>query len=321
MNPDSRSFEYAYTSMGPLMSLYVWFMARHVVVKAIILLLVFTILWEVLKQVVRQALRLVLRTPGYVSEDIVLSKYEINRADPMNLVHMIGRRAGLWGWLWNRLGVGKSFEMHVSERFVMLFAPGLFEGMHAVIPTERVLTAASGYHRPMWPLLLAGFLLLYLWTIPPLAVFSCALVLYLFYWRRRAVRVMVSAGEGFWGFTYLIGEAGSFEKAAATLQLLRSLITTGSSRAYAVLPDAVPGAQPFGPVVPATPGMQTIGPVPAAAAGAQTVGPFAQHPGVSHSKFAPPPSGMGAGSQMLPTYPASGYPPNGYPPGGNPEGA
>lgn len=182
------------------------------------------------------------RPPGFIALNLVLRKYEIRPNDPMHLVHMVGRKAGFWGWLCSELGVAKSYEMHISDRFVMVLAPGISEGILAVIPIDRIVTVAYDYRRPMKALVIA----LVLTLLVPVAIvaagrfesrqrdllalgtFVCiigACFFYLYYGLRRAIRVLVSAGDGFWGFHYLIGAAGSFEKAAETINIVRNLIT------------------------------------------------------------------------------------------------
>lgn len=186
------------------------------------------------------------RPPGFIALNLVLRKYEIRPNDPMHLVHMVGRKAGFWGWLWSELGIAKSYEMHISDRFVMVLAPGISNGILAVIPIDRIITVAYEYRRPLKALVIALVLtllvpvtitvaarlelrernLLDLLNLGTVICIVGAVIFYLYYGLRRAIRVLISAGDGFWGFHYLVGAAGSFEKAAETVNIVRNLITT-----------------------------------------------------------------------------------------------
>jgi hypothetical protein len=188
------------------------------------------------------------RPPGFIARNLVLRRYEIRPNDPMHLVHMVGRKAGFWGWLWSDLGIAKSYEMHISDRFVMVLAPGIGDGILAVIPIDRIVTVAYEYRRPMKALVIA----LVLTSLVPVTIAMAArlgsrereflnlgtviciigaVISYLYYGLRREIRVLVSAGDGFWGFHYLVGAAGSFEKAAETVNIVRNLITTSRAEA------------------------------------------------------------------------------------------
>lgn len=252
----------------------------------------FVVLLVALSLGLRFALKNSTRQSGFIAVNLVLRRYDLNPDDSMNLVYMVGRKAGFWGWLWSELGIAKSYEMHVSERFVMIMAPGVRDGTHAVIPTESIVTAAYEYTRPLRALLVAMGLtllvpillvwhghLLHLHDTPAhawqahtwqaqdpawydtilgrsglaltgpevtIAVIGGAAIFFIYYMVRRGIRILVSAGDGYWGFHYLVGAAGNFEKAARTLAILRTLITTRagarSSPPSLPLPTAMPMA-------------------------------------------------------------------------------
>lgn len=178
-----------------------------------------------------------LRPPGFVAADLVLQMHDLNEATPMNLVHMVGRKAGFWGWL-NQ----GTYEMHVSNRFVMIMALGVFDGVHAVIPMEKITTAAYEYSRPIKALMvsiIAILFALFLWprNLAYMIFFVGAYVFYFHYWRMRAIHVWVSAGDGRYGFQYSIGGASSFQKAAETVNIIRNHIIRGVIAERTLMPE------------------------------------------------------------------------------------
>lgn len=168
---------------------------------------------------------------GFIARDLMLHEYNIDRSNPMNLVHMSGRRDGFWGQLERMLQLGKLYEMHVSDRFVMIMAPGFRDGVHAVIPVEKIVAAEYSYSRPLWALVVAFVFIFVLmpltaniWPLPLVSTGVGLYLIYFHYWKRRTIQVTVSSGEGPYGFRYLVGEVGSLEKAAETVDVIRNLI-------------------------------------------------------------------------------------------------
>lgn len=203
-------------------------------------------------------------SPRTIAPDLVLEKYEIDEKNPLGLVRMVGRRAGFWGWWAHELGIAKSYEVHVSTRFVMLMAPGFADGFHAVLPVEKIVTVTYEYRRPLKALLVAIALAVYPCIpqvndrIPSIdrglfvaVCLFCAFACLFYYLLRRQVRFLISAGDGYWGVHYMVGSAGSFEKAAATLNIVRNLIT-GSGPAPG-RPHPGPPGFPVEPAYPAIP--------------------------------------------------------------------
>lgn len=179
---------------------------------------------------------------------LFIEKYEIDRKNPARIIHLKGRKAGLWGWIFNMMNIGMSYEIEISARDVQISESGMFTKGQTFLPMSQIITTRYGYRRPKFALFVALFFAIWGFTsIPGIAPstttsfnqtissgsWAGAVVLMLIagaifwfgYLNQRSIEIRFSTGDGlFWGYAYNIGADGDIEQARETSQILNEII-------------------------------------------------------------------------------------------------
>ena len=107
----------------------------------------------------------------------------------MGTVHIVGRTAGLFGWLLSMIGVDANTELIVSGNHVTFRAASLFGELTTLCPMGRVASVRCGYAKPVQYLLLAALTAM---TIVLPVIFIIA------YFLEKRVVVLVETTGGTW---------------------------------------------------------------------------------------------------------------------------
>lgn len=167
---------------------------------------------------------------------LTLSKYDINKDDPSRLVVITGRAGGVIGFLFNLVGLAQRYSVLINSHFVTIEVKGRLAEGKINVPIQQVTASFYGYTRPKWALIISlvaifGAIALIIQAVASdtfdilmlLSLFVGPVIFYFFYWRATQIEVRVSAGDGFWGFAFAKGNAGSYQKAAETTEIINRL--------------------------------------------------------------------------------------------------
>jgi hypothetical protein len=156
---------------------------------------------------------------------VLLRDVEVTPQNPLSLLRIVGRPAGVVAWCLRLVGLDRTYEIHVSERLVTVKAPGVFHEVHAIMPVSRLSVVSARYVFPLNYLLIgasAGVLLASFrdesWFFISVTLAGILCVLF------RRFQIWVSAGSGYYGFSFKLGMHWRKEHVFHAVEQLRMLL-------------------------------------------------------------------------------------------------
>ncbi|QPC83258.1 hypothetical protein G4Y79_02455 [Phototrophicus methaneseepsis] len=185
---------------------------------------------------------------NHIVDSLYLTKYDIDRKNPTQIVHLTGRKSGFIGWVLKFLNAAMTYDITISVRDIKIASSGIFNEGQTFLPMSQIITTTWGYKRPRFALFFAlAFGFFGLMVLPGIApvyrnnlgelvstgslltsiIFFVigGLIFWFGYWRQRTVEISFSTGDGlFWGYNYILGTGQNLEKARETTLILNELI-------------------------------------------------------------------------------------------------
>lgn len=180
------------------------------------------------------------------SMPVLIEKIESNPASSMSVLSIVARPSGILPWILHGMGLGRTYELHASERLVTIKAPSPWRESHLVIPVSRLAAVSARFVFPLFTLVL-GFIVAGLVELLSRGGWFFVIALYFVVYSllNREFRIEVSFGEGFYGFGYKLRRGWTREHLFQAVEQLRMLMVRAQeSSAMSSLSTAFPAFPP-----------------------------------------------------------------------------
>jgi hypothetical protein len=209
---------------------------------------------------------------------LVLRRFDVTATPPDGLyVEIIGRPEGLLGWLLTTIGLDAQVSYRITSTEVMIESAGLQGKSREIAPISNIASASVGYMKSFWTLIFGLLAIVYGLYSGLLKDSSVMLglgllvggILLVRYWLSNRLHIaVITNGGSVLGLRFkrsvIEGVAVDFEKCAAVVEVLQTLMLSSQSRREvgagptptqkpAVTGTATASLRPSAPVPPTPP--------------------------------------------------------------------